>query len=680
MDVRLPDGRILKGVPEGTTKAQLAEKLKRNGFEVPDDWLKPAAPVEDPASFGGAGGFNPMLSRLGGGAMAAGEALGMTPENTANPVANAFGPAETALQLATGSAATPIAGLAGMGQGVWNSLAPESLQGPSAADRVRQMQSMLTYQPRTGAGAAASRVVSAPGEAFSAGTNRVGEMTADVTGSPLIGSIIKTAGDVLPGVAGARLAGARMPAEKPAGNYTSTKLDVPTTEQLKGAANANYTAAENAGVVIRPESTQRVVDMMQRVADKENLGKLPAKLKEASTVLQERIAEGKPLSLMDADKVRQLIGDAMKSTDATDRRLAKIIQGEYDGYLKSLGKGDTLSGDAAAANAMLDQARGLYRRGKNSELVDSLERKAKKTAETNFSQAGLEHALRTEFKNLSNNEKKTRGMSPEQIAAIEKVAAPGWLANTARYVGKFDPTSGPIAAAISIGSGLTVPLAGFFGRRISNKITTGNVANARAALVGRGMPPPPPRTAPKGLLAQAPQAEGLPFTPSPGVIPARAGLLAGGLELEPPPMLNPQQLPPPMQGGIPYRPAPDVSRAGNLHLEGNAPNYAGGLDFTPSNLTGNYAAQMAGLLDRTPATAAKGSKGLLDLPEKRPKKDILNDILRLERKAKTLSPDELANSAYTSGLSQELERLRAELKAHDTRAEQTSPRGDARGR
>lgn len=31
MDVRLPDGRILTGVPDGTTKAQLSEKLKANG-------------------------------------------------------------------------------------------------------------------------------------------------------------------------------------------------------------------------------------------------------------------------------------------------------------------------------------------------------------------------------------------------------------------------------------------------------------------------------------------------------------------------------------------------------------------------------------------------------------------------------------------------------------------------
>jgi hypothetical protein len=34
MDVRLPDGTVIQNVPEGTTKAQLIEKLKGNGFDI----------------------------------------------------------------------------------------------------------------------------------------------------------------------------------------------------------------------------------------------------------------------------------------------------------------------------------------------------------------------------------------------------------------------------------------------------------------------------------------------------------------------------------------------------------------------------------------------------------------------------------------------------------------------
>lgn len=44
MDVRLPDGTIIKNVPDGTTKADLAAKLKANGMTVPSEWLDAPKP------------------------------------------------------------------------------------------------------------------------------------------------------------------------------------------------------------------------------------------------------------------------------------------------------------------------------------------------------------------------------------------------------------------------------------------------------------------------------------------------------------------------------------------------------------------------------------------------------------------------------------------------------------
>ena len=39
MDVTLPDGTVLQGIPEGTTKAQIAAKIKSSGRDVPDSWM-----------------------------------------------------------------------------------------------------------------------------------------------------------------------------------------------------------------------------------------------------------------------------------------------------------------------------------------------------------------------------------------------------------------------------------------------------------------------------------------------------------------------------------------------------------------------------------------------------------------------------------------------------------------
>ena len=51
MDVRLPDGTVISNVPDGTTKAQLVERLQANGMNVPKDWAG-TAPQEAKPSFG----------------------------------------------------------------------------------------------------------------------------------------------------------------------------------------------------------------------------------------------------------------------------------------------------------------------------------------------------------------------------------------------------------------------------------------------------------------------------------------------------------------------------------------------------------------------------------------------------------------------------------------------------
>jgi len=49
MDVRLPDGTIVKNIPEGTTKAQLVQKLAKNGYDV--SWYKPEQAASQDSGF-----------------------------------------------------------------------------------------------------------------------------------------------------------------------------------------------------------------------------------------------------------------------------------------------------------------------------------------------------------------------------------------------------------------------------------------------------------------------------------------------------------------------------------------------------------------------------------------------------------------------------------------------------
>lgn len=83
MDVILPDGTLLQGIPDGTSQSDIAAKLKANGRDVPDSWLKQdkqsQAKPSEPYNYPQAASDNMMKGVAG--------ALG-TPMNTTMNVAN----------------------------------------------------------------------------------------------------------------------------------------------------------------------------------------------------------------------------------------------------------------------------------------------------------------------------------------------------------------------------------------------------------------------------------------------------------------------------------------------------------------------------------------------------------------------------------------------------------------
>lgn len=325
---------------------------------------------------------------------------------------------------------------------------------------------------------------------------------------------------------------------------------VPSTLELRNAKAAAYKAADDAGVVIRPESTTKVVRMIEGVAKKENLGKLPPKIKEAHDILSGRIKSGEPLSLADADKVRQIIGDAMRSQDAADVRLAAVIRKEYDNYLDNLSVADTLAGDGQAGAALLRNARDLNRRFKNSEMFDEMLDKASVDADAKYTQAGLEHALRLEFKKLYKSDIDDGFLTPAQKAAVRRVAAPGRGANTLRNIGKLDVTRGGMSAGLStlIGGGLGAVVGSLAGpagagagalagqllvgggaaaaNSAALKGTQNRVNLAREALVGRGLLATGGTPATQQSVPPSSQATGLPSASQAGKSQGRRSVAA----------------------------------------------------------------------------------------------------------------------------------------------------------
>lgn len=175
------------------------------------------------------------------------------------------GLAETAGTLATGAVATPLAGLAGIAQGTKNVVGEATglwKPGMPAADRVRQVQEGMTYQPRTEMG---QQMTGAVGEGLSYVTakpgNWVGEHGADLAthwgASPELAAAIGAGGNALTQVVpqmllakgvGMARAGMRAPpaAEVPPASTWGKGGASGAPEGAGGAAGAGADAAARA--------------------------------------------------------------------------------------------------------------------------------------------------------------------------------------------------------------------------------------------------------------------------------------------------------------------------------------------------------------------------------------------------------------------------------------------------
>lgn len=169
-DVRLPDGTIVKNVPEGTTKAQLMQKLGR-------EYVEPEAQVE-PTSFPTIYEGRRTLSGL----------------------------LESGANIGTGALAAIPAGLHGIAAG----LLPG---GKSGKEAVEGTLDALTYQPRTEAGRVVSEAVAKPFQALEQFADTAGEVTGDPD-DVLGATLVKTGILGLPSLLGLRGVGRGVPTRR----------------------------------------------------------------------------------------------------------------------------------------------------------------------------------------------------------------------------------------------------------------------------------------------------------------------------------------------------------------------------------------------------------------------------------------------------------------------------------
>ncbi|GJM17468.1 MAG: hypothetical protein DHS20C13_27950 [Thermodesulfobacteriota bacterium] len=113
----------------------------------------------------------------------------------------ALGVGETALTIGSGVIVEPLAGLAGISEGISAAISGDDVL-ESAAQRIEEVRSGLTLEPKTETGQEVLGVVAKPFQNLSESALQAGELTLDKSGSPALAASVQTLIENSPAVLG----------------------------------------------------------------------------------------------------------------------------------------------------------------------------------------------------------------------------------------------------------------------------------------------------------------------------------------------------------------------------------------------------------------------------------------------------------------------------------------------
>lgn len=235
---------------------------------------------------------------------------------------------------------------------------------------------------------------------------------------------------------------------------------IPSNEVIRRSADAAYKAADEAGVIIKPQSTARLTATIKE--DLADFGYDSALQPGIGAVLNrlDGLAD-QNVTLKGLDIIRRVAANAAKDpmNPSQQAAAAKVID-HIDDFVGGMNADDVLAGNSReAANKML-LGRSLWSRLKKSEAVDTAAIKADLRAASTGSGGNVDNALRQNVRRLIENPKTSRGMTDAEKAAAERVVRGTKGQNALRLAGKLSPQGNGLMAALGVGGAMTNPVLG----------------------------------------------------------------------------------------------------------------------------------------------------------------------------------------------------------------------------
>lgn len=246
----------------------------------------------------------------------------------------------------------------------------------------------------------------------------------------------------------------------------------PDAAALKGKADDLYDAARATNAFADgPEVALLQADIltkMRKGALMTKAGKFLRPYKDAKAVidyLDDYVKGG--MSADDMLAFRSMVSDMAENNNKKIRRVMGGIKRQLDDFI------------SPKIGPVFDEAKDTYARGMRTETLEGIEETARDKGSSYYTQAGYEHALRLQYKNLLKRirDGKVRGYGDDEIAAMQRIVDGGPVENALRRLGQAAPKN-PLTA------GATYSLPGVLGLQLG--IPPGVLAGGGAALYGAG--------------------------------------------------------------------------------------------------------------------------------------------------------------------------------------------------
>jgi hypothetical protein len=222
-------------------------------------------------------------------------------------------------------------------------------------------------------------------------------------------------------------------------------------QRLEQEADNFYNQADQAGVQISQPTFLRMAHNVNARAHAAGID--PNKHQQAYTVLHSLMEEaagrgahnvGRIPNLRRMDQIRQDIRDVVSPNAATrtgntasERRIARAMLDGWDEQLNRLTPRDVTAGNPRAGMNALNQARDLRHRFYKAETIDNILENARDAVGANYTQAGLQTAIRQQFRALNKRIRKGQepGWNNEERRLINLITRGGTGENLMRWIG-----------------------------------------------------------------------------------------------------------------------------------------------------------------------------------------------------------------------------------------------------